>query len=83
MDWTIYDYGERSPLLVSTDAGRTWLTVPVVGNVNGEPFVISFLNPAIGYVLGELNTGRAPQTLWWTHDGGRTWVAVVGSSGVS
>ena len=82
-DGTIYDYGERSPLLVSTDAGRTWMTVPVVGNVNGEPFVISFLNPAIGYVLGELNTGRAPQTLWWTHDGGRTWVAVVGSSGVS
>ena len=69
--------GARSPLLVTRDGGRHWLTVrPLIGDGSGGTSQVIFVSPRDGFVLGEgARTGELP-TIWRTTDGGARWSSV-------
>ena len=77
---TVYLVGDRSPLLVTHDGGKTWFIVKAVaaGSDAGTSQVL-FFNRSDGLVLGvDDKPPYYPQqpTIWWTHDGGARWAAV-------
>lgn len=74
---TVYLVGDRSPLLVTHDGGKTWSIVSAVtaGNDAGT-YQVLFLSRRDGLVLGVDNEPPYyPQqpTIWWTHDAGAHW----------
>jgi hypothetical protein len=77
---TVYLVGDRSPLLVTHDGGKSWSIVKAVtaGGDAGTDDVI-FFNRADGLVLGTDNVlGRYSEkpAMWRTRDGGRHWTVV-------
>ena len=70
--------GSRSPLLVSTDGGKSWVPSPsVAANSSGGTVQVRFVNPEVGFVIGsDVRLGEDP-VIWRTHNGGDSWNVVV------
>ena len=77
---TVYLVGDRSPLLVTHDGGKTWFSVKAVAaRGDAGTYQVLFVTRSDGLVLGVDDKPpyypRQP-TIWWTHDGGARWAAV-------
>jgi photosystem II stability/assembly factor-like uncharacterized protein len=70
----VYLAGDRSPLLVTTDGGRSWRVVrPQIGDGSGGTGQVMFFGSRDGLVLGDdQNRGDRP-AVWRTVDGGLHW----------
>ena len=73
---TAFALGDRSPLLITHDAGASWRALAEVGDLNGEPAQVLFVSPRAGIVLGRANTTTAAVTIWHTSDAGAKWTAL-------
>jgi photosystem II stability/assembly factor-like uncharacterized protein len=73
---TAFALGERSPPLVTHDDGASWRALWSVGDVNGEPAQVLFLNSRAGIVLGRANGDATQVTIWHTSDAGAVWTAL-------
>jgi photosystem II stability/assembly factor-like uncharacterized protein len=68
-----FETGDRSPLNVTHNGGRSWTSLTKVGDTSGEPAEVQFLDARHGVVLGQSTTGAV--TVWHTSDAGAHWRA--------
>jgi hypothetical protein len=74
---TAYLVGDRSSLLVTTDGGRRWQVVRLVGDTSGGTLQVTFLSRSFGVVIGQGGATGENVDLFRTFNGGRTWSQVV------
>ncbi len=75
---TVFLYGDRNSLLMSSNGGTNWQTVQALtGDASdGTPQAI-FFDSSDGVVLGYNGDNNDASTLWSTKDGGVQWTATV------
>ncbi|HUC56976.1 MAG TPA: hypothetical protein VMA95_06220 [Streptosporangiaceae bacterium] len=70
---TLFLVGDRSPLLVSHDAGAAWhVRRPMIGDGGGGTYQIAFFG-SHGIILGSDQSGNELPAIWHTSDNGATW----------